>query len=259
MKNFARVTKLGNIGGRADYISDQKRQEKVVCASEAVDWKPYQAYERAHQKSDRANNEGREVVVQLPNEWADSTDLQSKAAQLAKTAAGKDTDLQWAVHWNKRRTNLHLHVIFSERTYTGEITRYDRDIYHTLEGKVSRSKADRARDPEGNVLPPIHRKEEIANAGFSSKDTRYKHGDWVPKVKESLHAHLERLGAVLKPPHTSYELHQYHQGKGSEAATITLKNRFIEANCRCKPRKGGLARKTARLGSLRCSTSFESN
>lgn len=70
MKGFARVTKLSSVGGRADYISNPDRQESIVAASAPVDWKPYHDYEMANQKTDRRNNEGREVVIALPNEWA---------------------------------------------------------------------------------------------------------------------------------------------------------------------------------------------
>ncbi|HBG7871612.1 TPA: hypothetical protein KRF18_003702, partial [Clostridioides difficile] len=51
MKSFARVTKLSNIGGRADYITNEKKQEAILAKSEAVDWKPYQNFERANQRT----------------------------------------------------------------------------------------------------------------------------------------------------------------------------------------------------------------
>lgn len=70
MKSFARVTKLSNIGGRADYITNEKKQEAILAKSEAVDWKPYRDFERANQRTATANNEGREMIIALPNEWA---------------------------------------------------------------------------------------------------------------------------------------------------------------------------------------------
>lgn len=33
MKSFARVTKLSNIGGRADYITNEKKQEAILAKS----------------------------------------------------------------------------------------------------------------------------------------------------------------------------------------------------------------------------------
>jgi hypothetical protein len=62
MKSYARVTKLSNIGGRADYITNEKKQEAILAKSEAVDWKPYRDFERANQRTATANNEGREML-----------------------------------------------------------------------------------------------------------------------------------------------------------------------------------------------------
>lgn len=228
MKGFARVTKLSNVGGRADYISNPDRQESIVAASAPVDWKPYHDYEMANQKTDRRNNEGREVVIALPNEWAalSRDELSRRAEKLAVTAAGKSTDMQWAVHWNKAHTNLHIHVIFSERQKEKEPGRWDRDIYLTAEGKVARRKADRAKDAEGRELPPVHRKGEMKD-GFTAKDTRYKERGWVPAMKQQLKAEFERMGVVMEKPQP---LHEYHEGKGKEAPTIRAKNEAIREN-----------------------------
>lgn len=140
MKSFARVTKLSNIGGRADYITNEKKQEAILAKSEVVDWKPYQDFERANQRTATANNEGREMIIALPNEWSQlpPAELHARANTIAQTAVGKATDLQWAVHWNHARSNLHIHVIFSERQREKDAGRWDRDIYLTEDGKVAR-------------------------------------------------------------------------------------------------------------------------
>lgn len=96
MKSFARVTKLSNIGGRADYITNEKKQEAILAKSEVVDWKPYQNFERANQRTATANNEGREMIIALPNEWSQlpPAELHARANTIAQTAVGKATDLQ---------------------------------------------------------------------------------------------------------------------------------------------------------------------
>lgn len=231
MKDFVRVTKLTDIGGRADYISNPKRQEEIVAKSAPVDWEPYQRFERENQRTATKNNEGREIVVALPNEWAKlrTGELSRRAQALAETAAGKKTDLQWAVHWNKARTNLHLHVIFSERQREKQVGVWDRDIYHTAEGKVARTKADRARLPDGSVAPPVHRKGE-AKGGFTVKDTKYVRRNWVPTVKTDLREQLRiRWGVQFDKPNL---LHEYHEGKGKEATAIREKNEAIRATNR---------------------------
>lgn len=227
MKDFARVTKLSNIGGRADYISNPDRQEKLVATSPAIDWKPYQEFERANQKTSRRNNEGREVILALPNEWYDLPpgELTQRVQLLAEKAAGKKTDMQWAIHWNKKESNLHVHVVFSERQKEKDPKRWDRDVYLTAEGKVARKAADRARDRDGNVLPPVHRKGDL-KGGFTAKDARYVARNWVQTVKEELRQELQRLGATIDAPNL---LHEYHEGKGKDAPKIRAKNMLVRA------------------------------
>ncbi|MDE5834593.1 MAG: MobA/MobL family protein, partial [Ruminococcus sp.] len=66
MQSFVRMSKLTDIVGRADYISNEKRQEHIIVERSYADWKPYQEYERSHQKTNKANNEGRELIIALP-------------------------------------------------------------------------------------------------------------------------------------------------------------------------------------------------
>lgn len=228
MKGFARVTKLGNIGGRADYISNPDRQESILAKSEAVDWKPYHEFEINNQKSATKNNEGREVVSMLPNEWSKlpEAELSRKAQKVAEAIAGKSTDMQWAVHWNKSHSNLHIHVIFSERQKEKAPKRWDRDVYLTEDGKVARKKSERAKNPDGSMKPPVHRKGEL-KGGFTAKDSRYSDRSWVKNMKTDLFNQLARLGADME----RYDpLHQYHEGKGSDSKAIHEKNVLIKQN-----------------------------
>lgn len=227
MKSFARVTKLGNVGGRSAYVRDEKRQESILAESAPVDWKPYQEFERAHQRTDTANNEGREIVIALPNDWAELSrqELARRVQSLAVAAVGKETDMEWAVHWNQKRTNLHAHVIFSERTRDTAAGVYDRDVYHTADGKVARRKADRAKNPDGTDKPPVHRKGE-SKGGFTAKDTRYKSRSWLESAKERLQGQFRAYGVEIAP---SGAFHEYHEGKGGAAAAIRAKNEIVRA------------------------------
>lgn len=228
MKSFARMTKLSNIGGRADYITNERKQEAILAKSEAVDWKPYQDFERANQRTATANNEGREMIVALPNEWSKlpPAELHARANTIAQTAVGKATDLQWAVHWNHARSNLHIHVIFSERQREKDAGRWDRDIYLTEDGKVARRRADRAKNPDGTDKPPVHRKGE-EKGGFTAKDKTYTTKGWLADTKERLkQTFTERWGVNIEKP--DY-LHQYHEGKGREAPAIRQKNEVIKS------------------------------
>lgn len=245
MQSFCRMSKLSNIGGRGDYISNPARQEKILAKSEPVDWKPYQEFEAARQKtlSDQhhvgadgkevvykcSSCEGRELIIALPNEWADlpEPELAARAQHLAVKAIGKETDLQWAVHWNKDHTNLHMHVIFSERQKIKEPGRWDRDIYLTDDGKVARRKSDRRRLPDGSIAPPVHKKGDLKD-GFSVKNTDYASKGWLYRKKQELASELQlRWNVVIDPRRL---LHEYHEGKGSESPVIKAKNAVIRLN-----------------------------
>ncbi|MCL1882957.1 MAG: hypothetical protein FWF81_04295 [Defluviitaleaceae bacterium] len=228
MKSFARVSKISNVGGRADYITNPKRQENIVATSEKIDWKPYQDFERNNQKTFTANNEGREVILAIPNEWSklSENELKARAQTLAVATVGKESDMQWAVHWNKSKTNLHMHVLFSERQRCGEVGKYDRDIYLTDDGKVARTKAQRAKNADGSYKSPKHRKGE-EKSGFTVKDTRYKQKSWAYDMKAAVEKTMQRYGVTIEPP---APLSQYHEGKGKDAPAIRRKNDAIRAN-----------------------------
>lgn len=232
MNNFVRMSKLSNIVGRSDYISNPNRQENILAKSTSIDWKPYQEYERTHKKSSKANNEGRELIIALPNNWSEFSEpeLITKINELAQQLLPQQ-EYQWAVHWNKGHTNLHTHIIFSERNreYGNNNDVWDRDIYLTQDGKVARRKSDRAVDKNGNVKPPVHRKVEPKDEGkpkFSVKDTKFKSQKWLQQVKDSVIDFYQKYGITISEKEI---LHQYHEGKGSESLIIHTKNKRIKA------------------------------
>lgn len=175
------------------------------------------------------NNQGRELVVALPNSWANVINrpfLESRVSALAEKLIGKNTDYQFAVHWNAKHTNLHLHIIFSERTailepQNGKV--WDRDIYLTADGKVARRKVDRAVDEQGNTLPPIHKKGEPKEVQtFSVKNTAYKSKKWLDDVKKTV-AKAWKTPFVPDKKHIENYLHTYHEGKAPKASEVSRK------------------------------------
>lgn len=228
MKNFVRMTKLTNIGGRANYITNPKKQEEIVCASEQIDWKPYQNFERANQKMDVRNNEGRELIIDIPNTWyteLSRAELSNRVQTLVEQAVGKSTDLQWAVHWNHNRTNLHVHALFSERQKEKNPGVWDRTIYQSKDGGVARRKADRAQDEDGRYII-LHKKGE-SKGEFTAKNADYKKFEWLRDSKATVQITLEGMGVRFDRKNL---LHEYHEGKGSDAPAIHAKNDLIRAN-----------------------------
>ena len=241
MYTYVRATKLPDIVGRSAYITNKtgrhKAEDILYCGGAVEDWKPYQDYERTHQRSSEPNNEGRELIIALPNSWGSLIArplLKSRIDSLAKQLLGKDTDYQSAVHWNKAHTNLHVHYIFSEREKLSQMNAkgstsdfYDRDIYLTQDGKIARRKADRAVDEHGNVKPPVHRKGEPKNQTFTAKDPKYKSKEWLQGVKQAV---KRRFSLEAEKKHITNYLHTYHEGKAPRAAeAVKQRNEVIRS------------------------------
>ena len=177
---YARDTALNNVSGRSEYISDQKRQEEIVLHEKNMKftWQDYSNFEANNQKSSNKNIEARETVIALPNElYQDKKKLKAFCDDLAKSMYGVNRDYEYAVHWNKARTNLHVHFIYSEREVNLEATpkRYKRDLW--VNGKTGKTcsknspeailrcqKGDIQRDSEGNI--------KYDNSPFTVKDKK---------------------------------------------------------------------------------------
>lgn len=76
---------------------------------------------------------------------------------LAAKTIGKNHDYEYAVHWNEAGTNLHLHILFSEREVgTGEMVaqKYKRDIWMDRDTHV----LAKAKAPNAEL---VHRKGKL--------------------------------------------------------------------------------------------------
>ena len=189
---FARTTKINNAVGRSAYISDQThKQEEVVLHKAAMvyDWKFYHEYELTHQKNaGQTQNEAREVLLPLPNELASQYKGKTTAEQkekiekicddLAKEIVGENHDYEYAVHWNKARTNLHCHLMFSEREVVDlsslEQKTYAKDIWQDpVTHKLTKKGVGVLVHRKGELMykdgQPVYKTEPL-----SAKDTRYK-------------------------------------------------------------------------------------
>ena len=164
-KAYTRVTKITNAGGRSDYISNEKRQEEIVLKKSKMkySWKEHSAFEKANKKTDKENNEAREIIIPIPNEMAYRKDLSHFCNELKYQLVPDGHDYEYAVHWNKTRTNLHVHILFSERANNLELKPkvYKRDIWQDENGNMAKANADGAilkcekgeiqKDKEGNI------------------------------------------------------------------------------------------------------------
>lgn len=202
---YGRVAKISNVVGRSDYITDEKRQEEIVLHKKNMQhsWQEHSAFEKDHQKTNVANNEALEVHVALPNELAqDKKKLESICDELANEIVGDNKDYEYSVHWNHNRTNLHVHILFSERENQLELEPkiYKKDIWQDKDThKLAKANADNAelvhkkgdiqRDKEGNI--------KYQTDIFKPKDKKFTDKQWVQEIREMTQQVLKTHGYEL--------------------------------------------------------------
>lgn len=160
--SFIRMTKLTDIQGRIDYISNPKRQEHLYATYSTVA-KP-EFWQRLSEQSQydfwRSNQktgkciEGRELIIALPEE------LQSKDPELLlklftetmRTYYGVHCSA--ALHHNKAMTNYHIHLVFADREVVDktEMKYATRNMFYNEERRHVRTKKE-ILDENGNIRP----------------------------------------------------------------------------------------------------------
>lgn len=194
LKAYARQTKITNVVGRSDYISNQGRQEEIVLHSRKnmkSTWQEYADYENANKKNKEQNIQAREIVIALPNELNNNHQkLENIVEEYSRKITGDNRDYEYAVHWNKNRTNLHAHIIFSERERQEQSPKkYKRDVYYNEEEKIISSKKDSKAKiiyKKGDVQFDKKKGQVKFEDKFSKKDTRFKSNDFNEQIKSDL-------------------------------------------------------------------------
>ena len=116
--SFLQVVKLPNVRGRVRYISDPKRQENLYATFTNVEPKYWTYLSKENQEDFRKSGtegkciEARELIIMLPPSL-----IQYDPDMLLKYFSAKfvekyDVAVASALHHNKAKTNLHIHLIF---------------------------------------------------------------------------------------------------------------------------------------------------
>lgn len=229
---YNRATPLHDVSGRIDYISNPDRQERLeAVASTTTDplfWKHLAADSQAAWKQSGGSRdekhccEAREVQYDLPNS-AKERDLHKVAEDTAidfKRENGVDCCV--AVHWNKKKSNLHVHIVFSERKLLPEpvIQKATRNVFIDENGIRKRTKKE-ILDENGELrrgCKIIPKGEIISERYFGDKDKQFAHKTWLKKhkqhtadwINENLDPDKKRIVFDQNSPY----LAQIHVGKG---------------------------------------------
>lgn len=181
--------------GRINYISSHARQENLYAVYETTDRKFWRELARCNQEgfiksgTDGKCIEARELIIALPESFVDYNSNRLLEAFTNHFKQNYGVECISALHHNKRKTNYHIHLIFSERTLLDEPIEkvavrnmfYDETRKHVRTKKEILDDSGQMRDgcriiPKGEVYE---------RKLFTIKDSRFKSDSFLDEVKKS--------------------------------------------------------------------------
>jgi hypothetical protein len=148
--SFIQMSKLPNVKGRISYISSHARQENLYAVYETCErnyWKELAEYnQKEFLKSGTEGKciEARELIIALPESFVDYDPhlLLKIFTEDFKQKYGVECIA--ALHHNKRKTNYHIHLIFSERLLLSQPLEKvaARNMFYDEKGKHIRTKKE---------------------------------------------------------------------------------------------------------------------
>ena len=188
------MAKLHNLSGRITYISSNAKQEYLyeVYATEPnrAFWRELAKCNQEEFEKSGTNGkciEARELMIALPESFItyDHDYLLKKMVDKFKEKYGVECFA--ALHHNKRKTNLHIYMIFAERKRLVQPTEKvaTRNIFYDEQGRHVRTKKE-ILDGDGNIRKgcKIIKKGEVYERKiFSTKNGRFKQEPFLDEAK----------------------------------------------------------------------------
>ena len=192
--SFIEMAKLHDLSGRITYISSHAKQEHLY---EVYTTEPDRAFWRELAKCNQEEFEksgtngkcieARELMIALPESFINYEHdyLLKKMADEFKEKYGVECFA--ALHHNKRKTNLHIHMVFAERKRLEQPTEKiaTRNMFYNEQGRHVRTKKE-ILDGDGNIRQgcKIIKKGEVYERKiFTVKDERFKQESFLDGVK----------------------------------------------------------------------------
>ena len=194
--SFIRQSKLSDVAGRIDYISNPKRQEYLYATyqTEGVTPEFWKNLARENQLDFKASGsagkciEGREFIIALPESFVQyrADDVVRLFTETFHKRYGVECSA--ALHHNKAKTNYHIHLVFSERKMLEqpEVKIATRNMFYDEQGKHRRTKKE-ILDEQGNLRAGcsiIPKGEVYESHIFTKKDEWFKNKAFTKEVKE---------------------------------------------------------------------------
>ena len=191
--SFIQMSKLSNVKGRINYITSHARQENLYATYQTVDSAFWSALAKEAQiEFKRSNVEGKcieamELIIALPEEYTKFNPQQVLESFTDEFRKRYNVECVSALHHNKRKTNYHIHLIFSERRLLEqpEIKTASRNLFYNEQGKRVRTKKE-VLDESGKLRKgcTIIKKGEVYEQHmFTVKDKQFKGEPFLQEVK----------------------------------------------------------------------------
>ena len=188
------MSKLHNVRGRITYISSHVKQENLYAVYETTD-RPYWTELATYNQQEflKSGTEGkcieaRELIIALPESFPDLY-YPDKLLQLFTNRFKEKYGVECvsALHHNKRKTNYHIHLIFSERELLPEPIEKiaTRNMFYNEHGKHVRTKKE-IQDDSGNVrkgCKVIKKGEVYERILFTTKNKLFKQENYLDEAK----------------------------------------------------------------------------
>ncbi len=200
------MSKLSDVRGRITYISSHARQENLYAVYETTDrhyWTELaKCSQQEFQKSGTEGKciEAREFIIALPESFPNLYEP-NKLLQLCTDRFKEKYGVECvsALHHNKRKTNYHIHLIFSERERLPEPIEKTatRNMFYDEQGKHVRTKKE-ILDENGDIRKgcKIVKKGEVYERNlFTAKNKLFKQDKFVDEVK---HFYTDLINTLVK-------------------------------------------------------------
>ena len=193
--SFIQMSKLPNLKGRISYISSKARQENLYAVYETTDRKFWTELARRNREEFKKSGtegtciEARELIIALPESFVDYEPDKLLKLFTEHFKQNYGVECISALHHNKRKTNYHIHLIFSERKLLDEPVKKiaTRNMFYDENGKHVRTKKE-ILDETGQLRSgcEIIPKGEVYERNlFTIKDSRFKSDSFLDEVKRS--------------------------------------------------------------------------
>ena len=192
--SFIQMSKLPNVKGRISYITSHARQENLYATYRTADSTFWSNLAReSQQEFQRSGTEGkcieaRELIIALPEIYTQYEPQQVLTDFTEEFRRRYGVECVSALHHNKRKTNYHIHLIFSERKLLPEpdVKVASRSVFFDETGKRVRTKKEITGE-DGQIRKgcTVIKKGEVYESHlFTTKDTRFKGEPFLREIKE---------------------------------------------------------------------------